>query len=121
LTGFDLRKSQTSHRDKKNKGYDQIEVKARSDEGLMHNLLSITDGTGETLHYVTYYEVATVLGGEDSATLSPPRQQMGMVTIKSIGFIGTYVKVTETSYITCLHNFTFVTKKYLMLLTLTGI
>jgi len=84
---------------------------------MMYYLLSIN----ETLHIVTYYEEATVSGGEDIATLFPPLQLMDPVTIKSFGFIGTFLKVTETSYITYLHNFAFITQKYLMLLTLTGI
>jgi len=117
MTEFDLHQSQTSHRDKKNKGYDQIKVKAGRNEGMMHYLLSIN----ETLHIVTYYEEATVSGGEDIATLFPPLQLMDPVTIKSFGFIGTFLKVTETSYLTYLHNFAFITQKYLMLLTLTGI
>jgi len=97
LIEFDSRKTQTSRRDKKNKGYDQIKVKAGRDEGLMYYLLSIS----ETLHIVTYDEGATVAGGEDIATLFPTLEHTGMVTIMSFGFIGTYLKVTETSSITC--------------------
>ena len=73
-----------------------MEVKGENfDEGMMHHLLSI----GGKVHIVLKYrEVMGIVGGKEEivggiATLFPSPKEMGTVSCKSYGYVGSYMKV----------------------------